>query len=170
MGGLPGPWGYVFCKAQAGLFTAGGPPAHWNSLSHLPSIRNSLFSVSPVSFAATWLPTHHSYNSLKTPRASSPSMHLHAQLLLPRTAFYPCIWCLVLEGSTAGISSSRKPSGSLHAGLSPLSSVFPYSSQILQHGSLHQNCLEGLLNPRLLNPLPVSESIDVERGPANLHF
>ena len=94
--------GDLSCMAQTGLFTAGGPPAHPNSLSHLPFLRNSEIFYS---FFPQPLQLHHNHpidNPLslqffENTQSPSPSVLLLTQLHPLGACFCPFIWLLVLE-------------------------------------------------------------------------
>lgn len=94
--------GDLSCMAQARLFTAGGPPAHLNSLSHHPFLRNSEIFYS---FFSQSLQLHHNHaidNPLslqffENTQSPSPSVLLLKQLHPLGACFCPFIWLLVLE-------------------------------------------------------------------------
>lgn len=149
--------------AQAGVFTAGGPPAHLSSLSHLPSIRNSEISYSFFSQSLQsrlqplgCSPAHHSRNPLKTPELP----HL-LRICMHRFVYLGQLFTLSPGALFSKIPPQEfLPPGSLphHSiqGEVPLSRPCSYSSLILKHRSLHQNHPKGLSDHRLLGPPPVS--------------
>lgn len=113
------------CIAQDGLFTAWGPP-HTSTLflDFLLSeiLKSFIFFLSlfPAPLASSppiGLPTHPPCSSLKIFRAL-PRLCSGTYSLTHLDGFLPCHLAACSQRFAAGVSSSRKPSPSLHSGLS----------------------------------------------------